>query len=342
MHSRAHHDRDPIFGKMRALRMKKQGTQIAEQCARCHNPRSPSRPDTPAGLVGVSCAGCHLIEQIHPTTSGKVGADALVYSEQGVMRSASTLPEDASPVHGLGPALDGIKDGKTLCLSCHNQTRTPSGAPACTTGPEYSSADGASGADARTCVSCHMPEVQGGAGAVGGSETHRSHAFLGPHRAWYQDDTSILEQAVELSGVFREDTLQIELLNRSSHAFPSGFPGRMMILEVEGLDAKGQVIWKNFEHNALEESPASVFNKVYHDQDGKPVPAAFAQELVRDTRLAPDEQRQVVFTEVPSMVMKARVQLLYFLLPPPLARKLGLQDELEARPVMFLEQHIER
>lgn len=340
MHSHAHHDKDPVFGAMRTLRIKKQGAGIADQCVKCHNPRSPDRPDEPAGKVGVSCAGCHLVKQVH-LQAGQVGVEVLSYDKTGAMHSARKLLKDASSAHLMGAPLSGMQDGVTLCLACHNQTKSPSGAPACTTGPEYKSAANTSAHDAQTCVSCHMPEVEGSAGAVSARPTHRSHQFTGPHRAWYQDDTSGLAQAVEVSSSFQDDELRVELTNKSGHAFPSGFPGRMMILKVEGMNAQGEVTWRNFKDNAMQEAPGSVFNKVYHDRQGKPVPAALADKLVRDTRLKPDEQRELIFG-VSKEVVRVRIKLLYFLLPPPLSNTLGLSALPEARPVVFFDQGVSR
>lgn len=203
------------------------------------------------------------------------------------------------------------------------------------------SAATASARDAKTCVSCHMPEVEGAAGAVNTRGTHRSHQFAGPHRAWYQDDTSGLARAVALTGSFQGDELHVELLNQSGHAFPSGFPGRMMLLKVEGMNAQGEVIWHNFKDSPMEESPGSVFSKVYHDSEGKPAPAAFAEKLVRDSRLNPDERRAVTF-QVPAEVVRVKVKLLFLLLPPALSRTLGLSEQPEAKPVVFLDQSIAR
>jgi hypothetical protein len=325
MHSRAHHSKDPIYGSMRALRMKKQGEHIADKCAKCHNSRSPDAPDTPAGMAGVSCASCHNVAEVH-IEPGKVGVDALTWEKPGVLRSSRDLEPGASPVHGTGPALPAMKDGVTLCLACHNNTTTPTGAPACTTGNEFRAAD-----SDETCVSCHMPTVDGPAGAVGRQEQHASHAFLGPHRAWYQDDPAILEAAVEMTAVFEEREFVVSLKNSSAHSFPSGFPGRMALVKVVGSNAAGEQVFTNFEANAMAESPSSVLNKVYHDKEGKPAPAPFAEKLVRDTRLEPNATREMRY-EVPAEVVRAKATLVYRLLPPPLAKKLGLSEAVEAEP----------
>ncbi len=325
MHSRAHHDNDPIYGGMRALRIEKQGDHITERCAKCHNPRSPNAPDAPAGMAGVSCAACHNVSKVH-LAKGKVGVDVLTWSEGDVMRSGRDIAPGASPVHGTGKALPAMEDGVTLCMSCHNATKTPTGAPACTTGPEFREHGGE-----QTCVSCHMPEVSGPAGAVGRQKKHVSHQFLGPHRAWHQDDPSILESAVEMSAAFGGDGLTVTLANKSVHGFPSGFPGRTVVVSVVGKNVDGEVIWKNFEANPMAEHPESVLNKVYHTAEGEPAPAPFAEKLVRDTRLDSDEERRIVYA-VPEEVTTAQIELIYRLLPSKLAEVIGVADKPEATP----------
>ena len=336
MHSQAHHDNDPIFGNMRALRMKKQGDKIANKCVKCHNPRAPEAPDSVAGMAGVSCATCHNIQSVH-IEPGVVGVDALEWAQDGMLRAARDRPAGASPVHGTGPKLEVLADGKTVCLACHNATQTPAKQPACTTGPEL-----AQSASEQTCVDCHMPQVDGPVGAFGRQEAHASHKFLGPHRAWYQDDASILEQAVALETRFDQGALVVELTNKSAHAFPSGFPGRFALIKVVGYDKKGAPVWKNFESNPLAEHPESLLNKVYHDKDGEPAPAAFAQELVRDNRLKADEVRVVRYEEVPAKVQRVEVSLVYGLLPAKLAKKLELAAAPEAKPKVIARQTSER
>jgi hypothetical protein len=325
MHSRAHHEEDPIYGAMRAFRMEKQGEHIASSCARCHNPRSPKAPDAAAGRAGVSCAACHNVAEVH-VEEGKVGVETITWDGGGVMRSSRDLEPGASPVHGTGEALSAMQDGETLCLSCHNATKTPRGVAACTTGPEFREHGGE-----QTCVSCHMPEVEGAAGAVGRQERHASHQFLGPHRAWYQDDPSFLESGLDVSAAFVGDALEVTLVNQSAHGFPSGFPGRLVIVKVVGEDAKGGAVWKNVTDMPMAEHPDSMLNKVYHDAEGEPVPAAFSVKLARDNRLKPDETRTITYA-IPANVRAVQVSVVYRLLPPKLAKVLGLAEREEATP----------
>lgn len=321
MHSRAHHDNDPIYGGMRAVRMKKQGPQIAGKCAQCHNPRSPADTTTAAAHAGVSCATCHNLASVHRGGKRK-GAKALEYRADDRLASGRDRSAGASPAHPTGQGVAELRDGETVCLACHDATQTPGQAPACTTGPEYSQRHDTS----KTCVSCHMPEIDGPVGAFGRQDAHRSHVFLGPHRAWYQNDPTILQQAVALTMQISGAELQVSLQNLSAHAFPSGFPGRLAILRLNGTDADGSIVWHNFTKNPMVDDPQAVFNKVYVNAEGNVVPAPFSTQLRRDNRLRSDETRQLRYT-LPANVVSVRAELEYRLLPDKLATFVGLSAD---------------
>jgi mono/diheme cytochrome c family protein len=333
MHSRAHHSKDPVFAGMRALRMKKQGDKVAHKCAQCHSPRDPDDFTSAAALAGVSCATCHNLKAVDPTAKGAAG---LTWDERGTLTGPHDLAAQASPAHPTGPAPAWMKDGVTLCLTCHGEMKNANGAPTCTTGPELAQSSGQA-----TCVSCHMPRVQGPAGAVGEREDHASHAFLGPHRAWYQRDASFLASGVELSGRWDEGALVVTLKNASGHAFPSGFPGRVALLKVTGFGEDGQVAWSAWSADPMKEAPELVLNKVYVDGEGKPTLPPFAQRLKRDSRLKPDEARQIKLSP-PAQVKRADVALLYRLVPGPAVGPLGLEGEPEAQPRKLKSITVER
>lgn len=321
-HSRAHESRDPIFAGMRTLRMKHEGEDVANKCALCHYPRDAKRERPEVAQRGMACSSCHLASAIHAEKGP--GAKALTYGK--VMAGPHDLAAGASPVHGTGPAPSFMKDGSQLCLACHNATKNPQGVASCTTGPEWKEGQGDS------CVSCHMPTVAGPSGAVATHpEQHRSHAFHGPHRAWYQNDPSFLKSAVKVTSKLVGDVVVVEVENVSQHGFPSGFPGRMVAVVAKGLDDKGAVVWQSAPESPLKDTPTAVFFKKYVDAEGHAVPAPLATKLEADTRLKTGETREVRLPGLPAEAKSVQVQLLYFLLPPPLAAKIGVTGP-EAKP----------
>lgn len=331
MHASAHHDNDPIYGSMRELRMAKQGEAMGAKCLVCHTPRAPNDPDSPAGRAGVSCATCHMAAAVDLAKGP--GAMAITFATDPLMRSARDLAPGASPVHGTGPAAPHLADGTTMCLACHNATKTPTGAAACTTGPEHL----ASGSEA-SCTSCHMPTVEGPSGAVSPRSQHASHAFLGPHTAWTGDPTW-LASAVDLAVTAEGRTLDITVHNTTSHGFPTGFPGRLAVVRVRGFAADGSVVYSNLGPSGLPEAPEARFDKVYLDAEGKPVAAPFSVTLGRDGRLPAGAQRGLK-VELPDTATVGEVDLAFYLLPPKLAKGLGVADLPIAEPAVLLTERI--
>ncbi len=321
MHARAHHDNDPVFAALREARMAKEGEAIAAACANCHNPRSPADTTTAAAQVGVSCAGCHAVASVG---EGR-GAAALLTAPEGVLYGPHDLAEGVSPAHGTGPSPKHFADGASLCLACHDATKTPNGLAACTTGPEHR--DGGSG---QSCVDCHMPRVAGPSGAVSTRADHASHQFLGPHRAWLQDDPSFLAGAVDVQLAAVRGEATVTLVNQSGHGFPTGFPGRMAVLTVVGRDAAG----------AEAATHSVVLGKRYTDDAGHPVAPPFATKLAADTRLTANETR-TVDVALPAGVASVEATLAFRLLPPPLAEKVGLADAPEAQPRVIARRAVD-
>lgn len=334
MHAHAHHDLDPIYGAMRAFRMEKQGPQVAEKCVSCHNPRDTENPDSAAGRAGVSCATCHNVANVD-LAEGAQGVAALTWAEPGLVRGPHGATDAAAP-HGIGPAAPWLADGKTICLACHAAAENPKGVATCTTGAEHGELEGAP-----SCTSCHMPEVDGPSGVVSTRASHRSHAFLGPHRLW-SDDPSPPSTAAAITGAIAGEVLEVTLTNQSGHGLPSGFPGRMVLVKAVGLDAEGAQVWTNFTEDPTQQDPQAVLFKVYVDHEGKPVMPPFASAIAKDTRLGPDETRTLRWEGLPPATQKVKVTLLFRLMPPPAIAALGLGDTPYATPRPLLTAEIAR
>ena len=78
------------------------------------------------------------------------------------------------------------------------------------------------------------------------------------------------------------------------------------------------------------------------DAEGNKVPAAFAAALQSDARLKAGEERVILFEGLPAETATVDVKLLYGLLPPPLAKKLGLDKRKEARPIVIASTTLKR
>lgn len=304
MHARAHHSRDPIYAGVRALRMSNEGEHIAKACAGCHTPGFEKEPDAPAAAVGVGCATCH---------------NARVDAAPGVLLGPSDVAAGATVAHGTGPAHPALADGTSVCLTCHASLDSPKGLSMCATGAEHAALPGDPKA---SCASCHMPRVAGAPTVHAGKTDHATHAFLGPHHAWYQGDPTFTASAIEVTATLAGRKLRVAIANVSGHSFPTGFPGRGALIECIGRDAGGADVWR-CEPRAL--------TKIYVDAAGAPTLAPFAEKLASDTRLAPGAT-ETFELDTPPSVATVDVVVSLRLIPPPLAAKLALADAPEGTP----------
>ncbi len=309
MHARAHHSRDPIYAGVRAIRAEKEGDAILKACAGCHTPGFEADPNAAAAAVGVGCATCH---------------NERVDAAPGQLLGPNDVSDGATTAHGTGPAHAALTDGTSVCMTCHASLDSPSGLSMCATGAEHATL---AGDDQKSCASCHMPQVDGPATMHAPATEHASHAFLGPHMAWYQNDASFAASAVEVTATLSGRTLAIAVVNKSGHSFPTGFPGRMAIVSCVGRDGDGTEVWK------CEPRP---LGKKYVDDSGAPTLAPYAAKLASDTRIAPGATLAFE-VETPAAVTDVDVMVSLRLVPPPLADKLGLTDAPEGQPVQLVK-----
>ncbi len=319
MHAQAHHAADPIYGAMRTLRLGKEGPQLSAACARCHTPRELAEAESEVARVGVGCATCHNLAAVELTAAAR-GVEALRFDVPGMLRGPHDVPAGKAGVHGTGPAQPALADGKTVCLACHGEERNAQGLATCSTGVEH-------GDDERSCTSCHMPQVATPSGIASTRATHRSHAFVGPHRAWQLQDLFWLAEHLTVSGRFEQQRLVVLIDHRASHDFPTGFPGRLAMLAMTGFDASGSKVWSNFSKDPMKDHPEAVFGKVYVDAEGKPTLAPYASALARDHRV-PGLAKHELAIAVPASVARVELELRLWLIAPPAAQRLGLTGPL--------------
>lgn len=320
LHRHAHHSNDPLYASMRSLRAAKQGPAVLAGCANCHSPRDVSEPESRAAQTGVSCATCHQLDGVHPGDAK--GANALAVAADKHFRGPHDIADGTSPLHANGPALPALTDGTSVCLACHREERNAAGLPTCSTGIEHASLDAK---PAPSCTGCHMKEVEGPSGVVSARPRHRSHDFRGPHQV-----PTMLDEAVRITGRFDKDTLVLRLENLTGHAFPTGFPGRLALLEVRGLDEHDSEVFSTVSPEPVKDHPELVFNVGYADAAGTPTLAPFATTLVRDNRLKAGEVREIPIV-FPKGASQAAVHLRFFVLAPNAAKALAFSGA-EAKP----------
>lgn len=286
-------------------------------CLNCHSPNAAldKKTDLTAKAAyseGVSCVSCHLMKDYHglegPGGKLRYGVATYDFSESALQGSSgknyTTNPTAANePDPSFHPMpLEGNSLFRTskACLGCHDRRVNFKGAPLCATGNEY-----AKYGTFIACQSCHMPKVDG----------VTDHSLAGGHGT----DTILDTLYMKLEANTEGDMIKanVYLHNQLPHSYPTGAPFRNFYIKVTALDASGQVVWKNFQTHPMKEDPKSMFVVVLGDKDNKPAPPPKATQVLRDTRLEPNEQRTVAYELPAQNVVKVRAEALYNLVLPP-------------------------
>jgi hypothetical protein len=326
MHANSTALKDPIHGFMyrkvmgdplqEDLRNKKGQYPV---CLKCHAPAAAMDRKTSLDTIatyneGVNCITCHLLKSYKgpKNADGKLqlGTDAYEISsthlQGGSGKVYTTLPTADTDNPGT-PSFHpfpmepnpGLLKSNDLCLGCHYQRNNSKGVPLCQTGPEYVASDAFT-----TCQSCHMPVVNGVA----------SHVLGGGHDKGMVSKGLVMKMVTASEG----DTVKatISLHNKLPHRFPTGAPFRNFYVKVTAFDAEGNRLWQNFETHPMKEDPDAMFMYKLGDEQGKPAGPPVATQVLGDTRLKPNETRELVYSIPAEGVSFIRAEALYNLLLP--------------------------
>lgn len=302
MHANATLDRDPLFRLLYTKARKVVGPKVEKRCPQCHAPLSllsgPPRPNE-----GVSCVVCHRIAPTHPA------------------------PLPGGKMSELARTTPGQPPGSGLCLSCHAEMKNPAGELVCTTGAEVRHST-----HQKSCVDCHMEEVQGPATVSTKTSTHRGHTFPGGHVASY------LRNKIDLRASFEPGKRALTVIATAAHtghALPTGNPMRHIALRVTALDAGGAVLWGNLGSASPPfDDPDALLMRVFSDAEGnKPVPPFAAKGPSVDQRLQAGESRTLRYT-MPPKAVRFRAVAEYHLGPAKLLRAAGLPAAQRAPVIM--------
>lgn len=308
-------------------------------CLNCHAPNAAIEQRTdldakPAFAEGVNCVACHTMETFHGVDGHDDGKMRLGIAAYGISTTHLQAPSGRS--YSMAPAGDtpaalarpfhpfpmegskGVMQTSDACMGCHDRRENFHGVPLCATGDEIA----ASGTSA-PCQACHMPTVNG----------HASHAMGGGH------DENVVRRAVSLlmdteavDGAFR---VTLTMNNKLPHQFPTGAPFRNAFIQLIAYDEAGEEIWKNYTTHPMNDDPKAMLNYTIGDGEGNPTMPPMAREVISDTRLAPGEERTLVYNVPSEGVVLLRAKLLYNLLWPQLVAQLDavLTPDLKAAKV---------
>jgi hypothetical protein len=343
MHAQSSALNDPIHGAFYEQEVgspteadakhKKSGTFPV--CLNCHAPvaafeKVTKLDDKKAYAAGVGCTTCHSFTAYKgiKKPDGKlqlgiaayeVDSEAL-HGPSGISYTKKRVPKDAkwpTPVHHPQP-IEGSRailfKSNDVCMGCHDQRNNPNDIPLCMTGAEYSQGD-----TFVNCQACHMPPVDV-INKKGEKVTVFDHTMAGGH------DSKMVTQGIALQMDTQKDGANIKatiaLRNRLPHAYPTGAPFRNAVLKVAAYDKDGKVLWQSTKSHPSKDDPQAFFAYIM-GKDGQPAMPPDATEVLKDTRLKPDETRVVEYTFPADGVGIVRAEFLYNLLSPPLTEKFG-------------------
>ncbi len=320
-HAHSSEAQNVFFQKMLDWANKSSQNSLDETCRKCHEPARTLIPDTEQTRAvfeqGVSCDICHATQL------------AVVDNYDWIQLGPGNLK--------YGPIKDPISNvhesefsasitTSEFCFTCHGNEKNPHGISFCSTKSEWENSRFAR--QGVSCQDCHMPSKEGKAAPLGKvrDEIH-SHSFFGG----YSDE--ILTNCADIKVKYvRKDSLldvAVEIQNHAvGHALPTGSPMRMVIFNIEAQDADKNPVWKNYYINPIKEDPQAIFMKLLANENGDaPVPPWEAVTEKFDQRLLPDEKRLLTYLIPDSNVVYLETTLTYRLAPPPLLKKLGIEDE---------------
>ena len=319
-------------------------------CLKCHAPVAAMEKKTKldakkAYADGISCTTCHSFKSFKgtDTADGKplYGIDAYemdpnsLYGPSGISYTTERTPEDAkwpTPVHHPVP-IEGNKadlfKSNDACMGCHEKRSNFHGTPLCRTGNEYRAAK-----NFVSCQACHMaivsvPKIKDGNIVPGEFVSIPDHSMAGGHDGKMITRGLAMTMQTERDGEVLRTTLTVR--NRLPHAYPTGAPFRNFFIRLATYDKDGKQLWKNYEKHPIKDDPQAAFWLTLGDKEGKPTVPPKATQILRDSRLAPNEVRtlkyEIPFTGATSIL---RAEALYDLMLPPIKANMKgkLPDEL--------------
>jgi len=311
-------------------------------CLKCHAPVAAMEKKTkldakPAYANGIGCTTCHSFSEFKgtDTAEGKplYGVDAYemdtasLYGPSGNTYTTERTPEGAkwpTPIHHPVPLQGNKTDlfkSNDACMGCHEKRKNFHGTPLCRTGNEYRTAK-----NFVSCQACHMaivtvPKMKDGKVVAGETVTIPDHSMAGGHNDKMVTRGLALKMDTQREGDMIKATLTVR--NRLPHAYPTGAPFRNFFIRVASYDKDGKELWKNYKIHPIKDDPKAAFWYTLGDASGKPTSPPKATQVLKDSRLAPNEVRtleyQIPVTAETSIV---RAEALYDLMLPPIKAKM--------------------
>jgi len=308
------------------------------KCAKCHTPSDHDLISGKSKLADneiqqnepISCQACHTIESIEKHTKTNknkftnkkkyfFSADKVKKGQKVVFKEESHFlgmfkTKVGSPYHDIDYSNEGYYNGN-MCMGCHSHKQNGKGFVICDLEVKQ-------GDSKETCVSCHMPKVQG---SIANQTQTATHAFHGAsiHNATPKE----LSKYIHLSLEQKEAGFEVSIKNKTTHTlFPQ--PLRLNQLRVS-IEREGKII------SLKTQSFMKVIGK-----DGKPAMPWLADAVISDTSIKAHETRKVAYATALQKGDAVIIEFGYHLVNPKAAKKLNITDESATKFIVLTKKRV--
>jgi len=329
LHSHSHYSKDPLYKAALEYVAKKRHKLLEEveiDCAMCHNPRMSVKRMSKEDILmsrfgfksknvqkalnepyikdGINCIICHNIEKILDSKNpDERGYKDVVFGKNEVM--VGPFGDGKSSYHKIKQGEHFLNPNK-ICFVCHYNGKNSYGTEIYSTGKEYESSN-----SAKNCVECHMSDKKERRISVIGTDEYipklrevRDHLFMGARNG------DILLKAFDFEIKKKNGKILLSLINRTPHNVPTGFAGRVMVIEIS-FDKKLKYSRKIFCE--------------YEDKKGRLTIPYLGVRKRKDNRFKPFEKRNYSFN-IPKSAKEAEIFVYYKLIDERLRKLLKLNN----------------
>ncbi|RLA74006.1 MAG: hypothetical protein DRG30_05700 [Epsilonproteobacteria bacterium] len=294
-------------------------------CAKCHTPSDHQLMNGKSQLADnptqqsepISCQLCHQIESIekHAKSNKNIftskdkhffsankekKGEKIKFKQESRFFGLLTI-QSGSPHHSIDYSNENYYNGDA-CMGCHSHKQNAKGFIVCDMEVKQ-------GDSKETCISCHMPKVQG---SLANHKESPSHAFHG--LSIHNSPAQTLAKYVKLTLDQQANAFDIMIKNEATHAlFPQ--PLRLAQLRVN-IEREGKTIPLKTES----------FVKII-GTTGKMSMPWLADSIISDNSIKALETRKIHYDITLQKTDKLIVVFGYYVISPKIAKKLNITDK---------------
>ncbi|SHO81328.1 hypothetical protein MNB_SV-15-894 [hydrothermal vent metagenome] len=318
------------------------------KCAKCHTPSDlklmdklkkgeealPQKNSIQTNEP-ISCKYCHQIKDvaIHQKVNENIMSDKpkTLYSARVNQKDNSDVEykeksswfglikeTTGSPYHNIDFTNKNFYSGKT-CTGCHSHKQNSHKLAVC------DMEIGKHNITKETCISCHMPQVQGSFVKSKDAKTHAYHGFIG-----VANKPQMLSKFVEFGFEKSSNGFKIIIKNSANHSLLL-HPLRLGELQVSVIRDNKEEKLKNVH-----------FIRVLADANGTATMPWLATQVLKDNHIKAGESRKIEFKYALKSGDAIEVKLGHYTVNPKVAPKLGLENRKDLTTFkIFKEQRFE-